>query len=201
MPGTWRKKTRRSKGGEKPHAEKIERTSAKLDHVLVSGGGTVPRKFNVPGAVRKQKKVLLGSVVLLLVAGAVAIYFAGREPEKPIVYGCPTSVLQKASAKLDPTKVEELEPIVHEIKHLPKYDQDANCLYVLITYYINISDASAAADTLAKLKLVYDPTKGYDPRLTRSRDQSPEHLQPIVDFLQQQAARYQNVDFRTGAPR
>ncbi len=74
---------------------------------------------------------------------------------------CTPAILRSANANLDPTKVVSLEPIVNQIKQTKGYDKDANCLYVVTAYFVNISDADNAQKSLDSLTEVYDASKGF----------------------------------------
>ncbi|HET8709306.1 MAG TPA: hypothetical protein VFL85_03415, partial [Candidatus Saccharimonadales bacterium] len=73
-----------------------------------------------------------------------------------------TQLLHEAGSKLAPQDSAALGPIVKQIEQQPDFDTDADYLYVLTTYYLNVNETDKAGDYLAKLKTAYDPAKGFD---------------------------------------
>jgi|GEM_PF-1678865 len=95
------------------------------------------------------------------------------------------SVLKEAKPLLDPKKVQELSKVVARIQEVSGYKQDPDLLYVVLTYYINLSDAANARKYYDLLAEVYQPGVGYDPILG-SQTLKPEELKVTVMFLEQQ---------------
>jgi len=186
-----------------PQGEKVVN---KLDSVMISDGGEVRRQSPLARYVTplwhrpKIRMVTIAVAVILVIGGGTAAYFAWRS-DKPVVKtpSCSGELLYRAREVMEPDKVTELEPITNEIKQVPGYEQNVNCLAILLTYAINQSDAVAAEDYLAKLQAAY-PNSKYDNDIARYVS-TPDEYKPTVEFLKQQAVRYQNVDPATGAPR
>ena len=88
---------------------------------------------------------------------------------------------------LDPSYTPKLAAVVPQIKQQLGYDSDADCLYVLTTYYINISDNKNTKLYYDKLAAVYDPAKGYKNAQLRRVAQTPASLKPTVTFIENQA--------------
>jgi hypothetical protein len=198
MARKWARKKGTRKPAEHASAEAdVKQPGLHIDHAFASSGKT-ERKFNWR-RYTKDKRVVGGAAVLVVIIVGLGLYFGWPEPKVVVPDGCSSQLLGRAAVVLDPTKVGELEPITDEIRQAPKYDQDPNCLYVLVTYYINTSDGTLAKEANNKLEKVYNPEKGYDEAIARDA-KSPQALRPSVDFLVKQASRYQNVG-PDGAPR
>ncbi|HTE22434.1 MAG TPA: hypothetical protein VK674_05340 [Candidatus Limnocylindria bacterium] len=205
MAAKWRKKSKEVVGGSAP-ADKPARISNKLEHVLVAESKQQPRQRAKTLARRivrhKRFKPAVIALVVIVALGSFAAYM-GRDKKAPVVAPegpkCTYRMLEKARLSLDASKVAKLEPAVGEIEQIPGYDQDPNCLFVVLTYYINISDAAKARELLNKLEKVYTPSEGYETVIVEQA-KTPKELRPMVKFLEEEAARYKNIG-PDGAPR
>lgn len=100
--------------------------------------------------------------ILILIAGWL-LYQHHRSDEKKAQLVaetvCETSdngnILKEAAANLSPSKSASLLPVVQKIQKLKMYQQDPNCLYIIVTYYTNIGNGNSAATYLAKFNKVY----------------------------------------------
>lgn len=143
-----------------------------------------------------RKKIIIFLAVLTVLAGAGVFawksgYFLTDKTEQEVQIKPDCSkdsaseyciVLKEAVELLDPSKVKELSVVVEKIKKLEGYDKDSNYLYVILTYYINLSDAENARITYDLLINVFNSESGYDPIVTDAK--IPEDLEPIVVFLE-----------------
>lgn len=59
--------------------------------------------------------------------------------------------------------------LVHKIQKLAGYQNDPNCLYVIVNYYINTSNVNKAMIYYNKLKKIYDPRHGFSRYLNPSK--------------------------------
>ena len=80
------------------------------------------------------------------------------------------NLLQQAQIPLFGTEQPQLLSIVNNIKKLPGYQRDPNCLYVIATYYINastthINNLTKAKFYLTKLNQYYNPKIQLSPLL------------------------------------
>jgi hypothetical protein len=177
-----------------------ERISHKLEHVLVVEDKPQPKikqyqkRLKQLADNKKYRKIAGLTVAGLVVLSALALYF-GRNNKQPVAIPegpkCGYQMLQKAKPNLDPKKVNvaKLEPQVQEIEQIPGYDQDPNCLFVALTYYIHISNAEKAKELFGKLERTYDPAEGYETVIVDVA-QSPKELKPTVEFLQEQTKEF-----------
>lgn len=177
-----------------------EHAVAKLDTVLVSTDSS-RRRLNAPRYFLQRKTVSLLGIVIIGALGGFVYYQWDKDRRQPVVQGpvCSRQLLNRAVVAFEPEKVAELEPVANEIKQLPRYEQDPNCLYVLMQFYVNTSDAQGASATLAKLEASYNPGVGYDEALVAYKAEPPAAFRPVIEFLNAQAARQQKIG-PDGAP-
>jgi hypothetical protein len=208
MAAKWGKKGKEAVGSSvAAGTAKPERISNTLGKVLVAESAAPSRKQRIKKLLRqikghrRFKPIAVAVLVLVIFAGVVA--YLGRDKEQPIAIPegpkCSYSVLEKAKPNFDPKNVAKLEPQIHEIEKIPGYDEDPNCLYVSLTYYINISDAAKSREVYDKLTKVYVPSEGYETVIVDVA-KKPDVLKPNVEFLEQETARYENIG-PDGAPR
>jgi hypothetical protein len=205
MAAKWGKKGKKvNVGGARAGTEdKPARISNKLEHVLVAESKPVPnQRLKATGRRvvhhRRFKPATIAFVAIVVLA-SVAVYLT-RPKEGPVGVPpgpkCSYAVLEKAKPALDVTKVAELEPQAQAIEQIAGYDQDVNCLYVVLTYYINTSDAPKARELYNKLAAAYNPNEGYE-TVIRDVTKTPEELGPTITFLENQA-KQQNFDAAGG---
>lgn len=103
------------------------------------------------------------------------------------------SVLKEAVYLLDPSKVKELSVVVDKIKNISGYDKNPNLLYVILTFYINLSDGENAKKTYELLNNSYKTDVGYDPLLVNAK--KPAELESIINFLQKLSADVKKNSF------
>jgi hypothetical protein len=145
-----------------------------------------------------KKTAAIGLILIAIVVSGVIVVAANRETKPAVnIRGCSSSLNRQAATVLLPERLEQLDQIVDKIVKLPGYEQDPNCLYIVLTFHINASDAAGSQHYLSKLEKVYNPRVGYDQALEAAQAKTPAELQPTVDFLQQQG---QQKFSPTGAP-
>lgn len=150
--------------------------------------------FRIPN--KKALAIGLG-LIAIVIAGIIAVTTSREVKPAVTTRGCSSSLNRQAATVLAPERLEQLDPIVDKIVKIPGYEKDANCLYIVLAFYINSSNASNSQRYLSKLERVYNPKVGYDPALEAAQAKTPAELQPTVDFLQQQT---QQKFSPTGAP-
>lgn len=157
-------------------------------------------KIELPSAVvspnypriRNKKKfgIKLGAVLLVAVMSGLIInrILAARRHRSPhpiaTTTGCSEQILTTASVVMEPSKQKDLLPVVSQIKQLPQFDQDPNCLYVVINYYLSISDGANARSYFDKFQKVYTPETVLSPVLLSPTSIRPKDLQANVEFLE-----------------
>lgn len=114
-----------------------------------------------PNTGNKNKYTRLAIVLALLfvVVAGVAFYIKSTQNKDTAV--CSDQLLQEAGLVLDKSDHEQLRPFVEDIEELENFDQDPNCLYILVTYYVNINDPASARSHFEQLQAIYDPEVGF----------------------------------------
>jgi hypothetical protein len=116
----------------------------------------------------KDSKVnkLIMLVVAVLIIGIASITWHNHQKKITKVNNpCSDALLKEAAANFDGKKLAALEKIVAQIKSIPNYQRDPNCMYVLTSYYITSSDPANASKSFGLLKQDYKPTPGFSPIL------------------------------------
>ena len=69
--------------------------------------------------------------------------------------------LMQAAGAIRTNNIAKQQQAVAKIQKLPNYQKDPNCLYAVVSYYINRSDAKDANLYLNELIKVYNVKQGY----------------------------------------
>lgn len=143
----------------------------------------------------RRKKVLIAALLILLLAliggagwarlGSRQQPAANIEATEPCKDTSESGVLREASAFLDARKSAQLQPIAAKIQAIKDYDKDPNCLNIIATYYVNISDVYNASTYMGKLEAVYDPGQGFS-KVLGFDAKSMETLREDLAFLLRQ---------------
>lgn len=156
--------------------------------------------------VNPKKFFLVSLVVIFLILGLWSWYAFTHRPSKKTsqsvaknICGTPANlpVLESAAANLDPANVAQLQPFAMQIQNIPFYQTDPNCLYPIVTYYINLGDAKNARANLTQLTLVYNADTGYSSHLGLDA-KKPEQLDVIVKGLEDIEKSSQNNGYGVG---
>jgi hypothetical protein len=127
-------------------------------------------KEPVQGKKKKIRLLMIGATVIVVGAGSVLYSEHIRHTADSNAYLISSvcsdknnrSTLAQAAAYLSPSQSMELLPYVQRIKSIPSYQHDPNCLYVLVNYYVNITDPDNAQKYVMLLNKVYEPKIGLD---------------------------------------
>lgn len=180
---------------EKAKNEKVETQPAASSSI---DGSThteaVKKRIKLP-----HKKIFVLILVLIIAVVGTVFFMNNRTGTMQLSSSCPDDLLKRAALSLNPSKAADLEVVVNEIRQNPKHKESPDCMYVLTKYYINISDGKSAQESLTSLTAVYDPKVGLSPILDVILD-SPESLQPTVDFLKQQDKQSERGFNESGGP-
>jgi len=137
-------------------------------------------------------------IIIVLIIGGFFIYMGQSDRSKKTISSqgnkenCSNKstktclVLKEASGLLEPGKVKELSVVVDKIKKTQDYDKNPNLLYVILTFYINLSDGTNARKNFNLLKNTYKEDVGYNSLLINAK--KPVDLERIVVFLEKSAA-------------
>ncbi len=161
-----------------------------MDHTVVSGDALSPSTVKRAKHWLIENKLRVGLIALLLTV-VVAGVMLKPDKEQPIAEGpkCTSSQVSRGVAALEPKQVDKLDAVVKEIRKIPGYDQDQNCLYLELTYYLNISDSKAARAAYTKLKIAHTSDKDYSPALAGKTD-TTEELETRVKFLESKKSQF-----------
>ena len=163
------------------------------------------KSLKIPNLNQSARFWAITIVILILVCGIFVFYNTQQDnTRKPTDdRGAKTNcseqtteactVLKEAVALLDPGKVKELSVIVEKIIKIKGYDKDPNLLYVILTYYINLSDGGNSRKTYDSLKNIYNENVGYDSLLENAK--KPVDLEPIVVFLEKRAGEVEKNSY------
>lgn len=92
-------------------------------------------------------------------------------------------IMSDASKAISEGKIQQLGPVVSKVQSLKNYDKDPNCLNIIVSYYIGISDSKNARLYLDKLNKVYDENVGFSKTLgPKAYDIAA--LRQITEFLE-----------------
>jgi hypothetical protein len=97
--------------------------------------------------------------------------------------GTGNDLIAQAAPLFNGAQQTQLQQLVSKIQKLPHYGQDPNCLYAVVIYYINQSDAQDAARFFNMLNKVYEPSVGF----SEYHGYNPETISELraqVSFLQ-----------------
>jgi len=148
----------------------------------------------------RKKKLIIGGAVLLAVILAGGIYWwwkAGTpdNSDEQHVSGiaCNQDIITKAGPMIQNRQGDQLAKVADEVMQKPNFDQDVNCLYIVIYNFINFSDGANARKYYEKLVPLYKPEVGFSqyfgPQIT-----SPTGLKKQIEFLEKAQNRPALVD-------
>ncbi len=159
---------------------------------VVSSGEVKGKRPQLKVWFKKYWKVLVAVLAVALVVTAIWITYQNtRKPASKVTTSTACTdksadgILGKAAPALAQSQAAKLQPVVEKIKTLKDYNRDPNCLAVITTYYVNISDAKNARTNYDLLIKVYQPNKGYDPVIANGVS-SPAAYKANIDFLDKQ---------------
>lgn len=206
MAAKWGKRGKEIVGGAvKAGVGEPKRITNKLEHTLVAESKTKRglRARQVWRRIQSHRRFKPAAValVVLVALGVVAGFLTPDKKAPPVVEEgpkCTYASLEKIKPNLDPRNVRKLEPQVREVESISDYDQDVNCLFVVLTFYIHLGDPVKARENFDKLEKVYSPGEGFETVISEYT-KTPEELKRSVEFLEKQAATYKDYNF--GAPK
>lgn len=154
---------------------KHKKGTAEMEGVIVGSN----RSF------RPSKKMLIILVAIVLVIGLTIFVLVPRVREstekKQQGSACVNEegLLAEAKQLFSYDELDELKVMADRIQTLEKFEQDPNCLYVLVRFNVLNNDALAARQNLDKYKAVYSSEDGLDEALGE-KPMSTEELEQEV---------------------
>jgi len=140
-------------------------------------------------------------IVVIIIAGAGVIWWRHSHKKSVAVNTakCSSTILKQAAANFDPSKFEALQKIATQIRAIPGYQQDANCMYVAVISDINITDSRSAHTDLAQLQKVYSTKTGYSKSLGLTKNMTT--LQGDIVFMEKGIKQEQSQVQLLGNPK
>ena len=144
---------------------------------------------------KRQKLILTAtlSAVILLFIGA-SLYLGKKNYTTGYKLCSDNNFLSKASAVLEPDKIDQLKSIVERIQLSADYEKSADCLNIVTTYFINTADKDNAKTYFEKLEKIYDPNKGFSPSLG-SNAPTMDFLRDNIKLLEKKSEEYEQNKF------
>ena len=155
-------------------------------------------------ASRPRLYLLITGLLLFAALGTAGVVYKVRRSDtgtQQRVVVCSDDLLKRASKLLKPTKAKDLAPLVSEISGLGGFERDPNCLYVVTTYYVNISDSEAARTHLDNLEKVFRD-EDMSPVIYNANNLTFEELKETVRIIDEvsEQNRQQNIPSVEGEP-
>lgn len=157
------------------------------------------RQLSLPHVYKKIIIVIVCVALLIVGIGGLFVYKNYQSTHSTTDCSKSTKckeLLKEAIKSLAPKEVAGLAKSVDKIKGFKGYEKNPDLLYVLVTFYINLSDGINARKYLDMLKSVYNSKKGYDPLLYEAgiAVKKPSDLESIASFLQKQQQLQQHTN-------
>jgi hypothetical protein len=155
---------------------------------VVAGQQSSIQKFRSMNKRMLVMMVAVAVVVALAVVGVIKQSKSNNKADKTSSIVCNDELLNNVSGVLTAENVELLMPLAQDIQKMTNYEKDPNCLNVVITYFIHISDFNNARAHLDKLETVYKEDQGFSSKLGNNA-KSLATLRLNVNFLEEQNKR------------
>lgn len=154
----------------------------------------------IKGLLTKRRLLVIGAIILVFAIASAVTYLYQQQAVSAICDGSETNATYKsASNYLNPTATQNLGTIVKTIEASRGYEKDPNCMYIALTYYLNISDAEKARQRYDKFAAVYDQKEGLV-KVLSSRNVSAERLKSDVELLETTETQAQKNSEAFGQP-
>jgi hypothetical protein len=143
-------------------------------------GGTLPQQKN-----KAWRYILSIALILVVVILSITAYFVHRENTLHSVCSedAGASVLGEAGSAIYSNNLQELQKAVKVVQQEPHYQQDPNCLYIMVNYYIISSNSGVATHYLNEFEKTYNPSKGISSKFG-IKPQSTQTLQAVIDNIE-----------------
>lgn len=119
-----------------------------------------------------KKQSLIALVIVLLLFGGLAYWLVKQQGDSLACSGRNNQISYDAVGAMNPANTKSLEIVTDKIRVRKGYQEDPNCLYPIVTYYIYKNDAAKANENLSllekasqkngKLSEAYDGLPGID---------------------------------------
>lgn len=134
----------------------------------------------------------LGVFAACLIAAVVLVFVLASKQTSKQAQGsvCSKETVEQAVSVIHPSRVADLKVLASKIMKNKNYEQDVDCLYIVLNYHINNADAGKARATLAKFEKVYNSDKGISP-FFNAPTFNINDLRNNIAFLEKQTAEYE----------
>ncbi len=130
----------------------------------------------------KTKSMSIGVIIVVICAISLWAFLFNPSTDNNI---CTTNKnqtkLKDFTFAVEANNIALQQQITDEIKSLPNYQKDPNCLYAMTLYSINRGDITRSKNFLSELRKVYKPKVGYSPLLGST--QSITSLQASINAM------------------
>lgn len=142
---------------------------------------------------RPTKKMFLALAVILIVVAVGLIVLLRARSDNTVDQANRACVneeglLDEARQLFSYDELDELRVMADRIQTLEKFEQDPNCLFVLVKFNVLSNNAGDARQHLEKYKAVYDTEAGLDPALGESPatlDELEQEVEATEQFRQE----------------
>ncbi len=121
----------------------------------------------------RKIKVILIFFILLVIVFVLGTVIYNHQNMSSSSNVCTTNnnqdILKADSKYIISDNIAKQQVLVKKVEKLPNYQKDPNCLYVIVNYYINISNIKMATIYYEKLKKIYNPKISFSPYLNPSK--------------------------------
>jgi hypothetical protein len=151
-----------------------------------------PTALVVPRWDEKKPKpqLVIGAIVLIaaIIASCVILLHHRKSNQTAIANSVCTSktnvgLLQQAALSFSTQNMSEQRSIASTVKNIKGFTGDPNCLYIEVTYYTNVGDATNATKYLTDFNRVYDSKFTLSPLLTSLSAQSVSVMRSNLNNL------------------
>jgi hypothetical protein len=109
------------------------------------------------------KRILVIALLFVVIIGAGAFI---NSKNSQLACASDPSLMKQASVSIKNNDNKSLLAIVNKITKKSKYANDPNCDFIVMSYYINISDGKNAQISYNELKKVFNSKNGLDSKIS-----------------------------------
>jgi len=119
------------------------------------------------GTKKKHLSLRLGAAFIifavLIIGAGIFIYIKNNNQ---LICGSDTGLMNQASNAIKNNDNKSLLSSVNKITKKSKYANDPNCDFIVMSYYINISDGKNAQTSYSELKKVFNSKTGFNSKIS-----------------------------------
>lgn len=140
-------------------------------------------------------------VIVSAITGSIWYWYDLRNREEPLqpASRCSLTLLSEARPVIASQNVDDLQRVATKVENIADYNQDINCLYVTLSYYLAAGDSVRARQEFDDLEGLYND-RGFAANLGENI-QSIDSLRQNVEFLEVQQKDIQQRSYLGGSER